>query len=128
MTHCLLSNARDMCVVVRTSADHDTQRFLISGRSVTCAAVPSVHGTVRATVFASGWIVEPYACGTPAAGTGGSSVYSKVTYITQVDIGGKVPAAVINLVAVRQPLSIHYVRLQMLEEQAAASGVKDKVH
>ncbi|XP_057315186.1 uncharacterized protein LOC130656366 isoform X2 [Hydractinia symbiolongicarpus] len=100
-THaCFVKQARDFCVL--TVERVEQQRYVLGAVSVDIPECPPVRDCVRGKVISSGWIVEPIYLN-------GKSC-SRVTYISQVDFGGRLPARLINFIAKRQPLALSYLR------------------
>jgi len=83
-----LQDLKDKCIIVAKSVDQDD-------------LCPPYSDIVRAELKTSGWVLVPRGNITLA------------TFIVQVDLKGKIPTSVMNLIATRQPLSIYYVRLAL---------------
>ncbi|XP_065067082.1 uncharacterized protein LOC135692719 isoform X2 [Rhopilema esculentum] len=99
-TACFIKQARDF--VILTKERVDPNKYIMAGASVEIPECPLEKNCIRGTVLASGWIIEPVLNkGKPC---------SLVTYLSQVDFGGKLPVRLINLIAKRQPMSIAYIR------------------
>jgi len=100
-THaCFIKQARDFCVL--TVERVEQQRYVIAATSVDIAECPPVQDCVRGRVLSSGWIIEPTV-------RNGRSC-SLVTYISQINFGGKIPTRLINLISKKQPLALAYLR------------------
>eukprot|EP01137_Pigoraptor_chileana_P008819 Opistho-2@56171 len=100
---CLMRHSRDFSILVQDRVDTTTGRYVVAGTSIAsdliCREVP---GVVRATVFASGWVMEPL-----------DERRTMVTYVAQIDLKGNVPSRLINIISVKQPLCIAYLRKHM---------------
>ncbi|XP_048585764.1 uncharacterized protein LOC116604069 isoform X2 [Nematostella vectensis] len=97
---CFVKQARDF--VLLTVERVEPEKYVIAGVSVESADCPSVKELVRGKVFASGWVIEPV--------LQDGQLYSMVSYLSQIDFGGIMPARLVNYVARRQPLCIAYLR------------------
>ncbi len=65
---------------------------------------PEKPGVTRAKLLSGGWVLVP------------KGRVTLVSYFVQVDLRGSIPATVTNVISVKQPLCIHYVRKAMEEE------------
>ena len=74
--------------------------------------VPKNPDMVRAEILMAGWVLIP------------QGRYTIVTYIVQIDLKVKIPTSVVNVVSVKQPMCIHYLRQAMEEgkEQPPRKG------
>lgn len=96
----LVISPRDFVLRVFGSSDSATGEAVMVGRSQEIEEVSPVPGCVRAKVVNSGFLVEPLS---------GKDV-TKVTYVLQVDFGGKVPMRLANLAMATEPLSLITLR------------------
>eukprot|EP00111_Clytia_hemisphaerica_P001584 TCONS_00004518-protein len=99
-TACFVKQARDFCIL--TCERVEQQRYSLVATSVEIPECPPVRDCVRGKILSSGWIVEPM--------MHNGRYCSMVTYVTQVDFGGRLPTRIINFIAKRQPLSLAYLR------------------
>lgn len=95
---CLMTSSRDLCVV-HSHALREDGTFVLAGASVEHPKCPPRADTVRAELSCGGWIVRSAAGGQ----------HSHVTYVVQIDARGGVPERLLREVAMRVPLSIHYL-------------------
>jgi len=70
------------------------------GKSVADPKCPEIKGKVRATMDIMGWYFEPLP----------DRVGTKVTYLTQIDLGGWVPGSILKMAASQIPLVVAAVR------------------
>ena len=101
-TQCMLKHSRDFCLLIASRVlDKGTYKSIIASTSVRSDLVaPPASDVIRGRVFNSGWMLEPH-------GPAGTSTL--VTYIAQVNPRG-LPTRLVNLVSVKQPMCIHYLR------------------
>ncbi|KJE94292.1 hypothetical protein CAOG_004959 [Capsaspora owczarzaki ATCC 30864] len=100
--------ARDFCVVIFIKILTDG-RCVLAARSVTHPNCPERKGFVRADAQVTGWVFRPIP---------GEPMASMVTYITQADLKGNIPAMLVSKVTTDQPLCIDLLR-------NVIKGVKD---
>ncbi|XP_033110495.1 uncharacterized protein LOC117111641 isoform X3 [Anneissia japonica] len=95
--------SRDFCLLQTSRTDG--QRHIVAARSVDWPECPpSKDGVVRSKILPSGWVIEPV--------LKKNEVNSVVTYIVQIDVGGKdVPQSFLQFLSRRIPLSVAYLRL-----------------
>lgn len=110
-TQCLLKTEREFLFATQYRVDEATNRHVIVAKSIDrddlCAKNPEM---VRGDIVMAGWVLTPMGKST------------KVIYVVQVDLKGKIPASVVNLVSVKQPLCIHYLRKAMDEDFGEGAG------
>jgi len=99
-TACFVKQARDFVILIKERMDN--QKYIVAGLSVDIPECPLERNCIRGKVLASGWTIEPVLIK--------GKLCSLVTYLSQVDFGGKLPIRLINLIAKRQPMSIAYLR------------------
>ncbi|XP_065662101.1 uncharacterized protein LOC100208202 isoform X3 [Hydra vulgaris] len=97
---CFVKQARDFCVL--HAERKEEKRFVLAATSVEIPDCPTVKDIVRGKIYSSGWIIEPHS-------KEGMSC-SMVTYISQVDFGGRLPTRLVNYIGKRQPLGLAYLR------------------
>ncbi|XP_047133452.1 uncharacterized protein LOC100208202 isoform X1 [Hydra vulgaris] len=97
---CFVKQARDFCVL--HAERKEEKRFVLAATSVEIPDCPTVKDIVRGRIYSSGWIIEPLS-------KEGMSC-SMVTYISQVDFGGRLPTRLVNYIGKRQPLGLAYLR------------------
>ncbi|KAJ7365516.1 hypothetical protein OS493_005625 [Desmophyllum pertusum] len=107
-TQCFVKQSRDFVLLAAERVE--PERYVLAATSVEIPEIPPIKDIVRAKAYSSGWIIEPV--------LQNGQLYSMVSYLSQVDFGGVVPARLLNLVARRQPLCIAYLRdyLEKLEQ------------
>ena len=101
---CFKRESRDF-VILRTERK-EKDKYLMSYVSVDYPNSPSKKDLKRGKVIASGWVVEPL--------LHNGQLYSMVTYLTQINPGGTIPASLLNFTARKQPLCLAYLR-RMIE-------------
>ncbi|XP_078351038.1 uncharacterized protein LOC144635803 isoform X1 [Oculina patagonica] len=99
-TQCFVKQSRDF--VVLTAERVEPERYVLAATSIEIPELPPTKEIIRGKIHSSGWIIEPV--------LQNGQLYSMVSYLSQVDFGGVVPARLLNLVARRQPLCIAYLR------------------
>lgn len=99
-TQCFVKQSRDFVVLAAERVE--PERYVLAATSVDMPELPPTKEIIRGTIYSSGWIIEPV--------LQNGQLYSMVSYLSQVDFGGAVPARLLNLVARRQPLCIAYLR------------------
>ncbi|OQR90199.1 hypothetical protein THRCLA_09410 [Thraustotheca clavata] len=87
------TTARDFLVVTTEHRMKDT--IIIGTKSIQHEAVPLNRSYVRANTHVSGYIIRPL-----------SSTQCQVTLIVHMDLGGYMPAYVINLLSVTSPIKL----------------------
>ena len=94
------TTARDFCVL-SVFGQFDKSTFVHAASSVVDPRVPEEKGYVRGEVLSGGYVIQ--ACP-------GQPGLSRVTYVTQVDLKGSVPAFVVNKVCESQPQCVNHFR------------------
>lgn len=95
---CLVKAGRDFCLV-QADATREDGTFLMAGASIEYPRCPPRQDTVRGEIKCGGWIVKPIDNGRA----------SHITYVVQVDLRGGVPGQLLDKIAMRVPLAIHYL-------------------
>jgi len=103
----LPGSSRDLVILVVNEFVDDGTVYSL-GKSVVDPKCPEVKGKVRAVMEVMGWYFEPLP----------DRVGTKVTYITQIDLGGWVPGSVLKLVASQIPLVVAGVRKYLRNHHA----------
>jgi hypothetical protein len=96
---CVDFSSRDMLVLIMNEFVEDG-RIYSMGRSVVDPRHPEVKGKVRATLKITGWFLEPLP----------DRVGTRVTYITEIDLGGWIPGNILKMAATQIPLVVAAVR------------------
>ncbi|XP_006812218.1 uncharacterized protein LOC102809355 [Saccoglossus kowalevskii] len=100
-TQLFRKDSRDFFVLQTSRIDGDL--YIVALTSVDCEDYQTQEGCFRSSIQPSGWVIEP--------AFRNRKVQSMVTYMVQIDIGGKdVPTSFFNFLSKRIPLSIAYLR------------------
>jgi hypothetical protein len=104
---CLLKTYRDAVLLVhRSTQGLDTVILGVSvDRPDLCPVNPEV---VRSTVHLGGWVLTPINEGRA----------TQATYVVHVDVGGKIPGTIMNVINTRQPLVVHYLNKALKGKRA----------
>ena len=94
------TSARDFCAL-NVFGQYNKTTFLHAATSVVDPRVPEERGFVRGDVLSGGYIIE--VCP-------GQAELSRVTYVTQVDLKGNVPAFLVNKICESQPQCVNHFR------------------
>ncbi|XP_070579070.1 stAR-related lipid transfer protein 9-like isoform X2 [Ptychodera flava] len=101
ITQIFRKDCRDFAVLQTSRIDGDL--YIVAMTSIDWPECHTSEGVIRASINPSGWVIEP--------AFRNRKVQSMVTYMVQIDIGGKdVPASFFNFLSKRIPLSIAYLR------------------
>ena len=95
---CLIKTSRNFVYMLGKKRLPDGT-IIIAATSADRPDLPVAKGSVRGTIDASGWVIQPFP----------NSTSCMCTYISTVDLGG-LPSAVVNIVSRKQPLLIANVR------------------
>ena len=94
------TSARDFCAL-NVFGQYNKTTFLHAATSVVDPRVPEDRGCVRGDVLSGGYIIETCP---------GQAGLSRVTYVTQVDLKGNVPAFIVNKICESQPQCVNHFR------------------
>ena len=98
------------------TASDGTRKYIVVGTSTRHNACPPIEGVIRAKLDLFGWVIEPV----PSASSKKSEgPRCKVSYMVQVDFGGRVPSQLLNTISFQQPLCVHYLQkyIQTIREK-----------
>lgn len=100
--------ARDF-IVLTTSSDRPDGTAIICSRSASDALVSPVKGYVRGFIQVTGYHIEPYETLSAGARAELPSLQKggcKVSFVVHTELGGTLPASVINMLSVNGPLKL----------------------
>merc|ERR1712087_777725 len=101
---CYFKQRRETLCVIRHRVVEEERKYVLAGCSIEHPAVPEREKLVRIQLKSCGWVIER---------NEKQPEHAIVSYITNINFGGSLPAALLKSIAKKQPLAILHLAKEL---------------